>query len=195
MKTDTYLTIANISEGIYKEKGSKFFAIAIPVSSENEIKEHVQRIKKEYFDARHHCYAYILGLNKEKYRENDDGEPSGAAGKPIRGQLLSKNITNVLVIVVRYFGGTKLGVGGLITAYKTAAKDALDNAQIIEKTMMQKLIIKFDYAQMNEVMSIIKDENLEQLSHKFENDCEITISVRISDIDRIKILFKNFIIL
>ena len=132
MLDDTYKTIASTSEGIYKEKGSKFLAFAIPVVSEAEIKEHIDKIKKEYYDARHHCYAYILGADKATYRINDDGEPSGTAGRPIHGQLLSKDLTNTLVVVVRYFGGIKLGVSGLITAYKAATKDALDNAVVIE---------------------------------------------------------------
>ena len=130
---DTYRTIEGTSTGIYREKGSKFIAIARPVCTEDEIKSIVEDLRKEYYDARHHCYAYILGAKGEKWRVNDDGEPSGTAGKPIHGQLLSFNVTNVLVVVVRYFGGTKLGVSGLINAYKSATQDALQNATVITK--------------------------------------------------------------
>ncbi|MDX9797522.1 MAG: YigZ family protein, partial [Bacteroidales bacterium] len=135
MFDDTYLTIEDRAEGVYKEKGSKFISLAFPITTQEEIKEIVKDIKKEYFDAHHHCYAYILGHDKSVFRMNDDGEPSSTAGKPIYGQLLSRDLTNVLVVVVRYFGGTKLGVSGLIQAYKQASIDVLDNAKIIERTI------------------------------------------------------------
>lgn len=178
MFDDTYLTIAAPSEGLYKEKGSKFLAFAYPVVNEEEIKTHVERIRKEYFDARHHCYAYILGAHKDAYRINDDGEPSGTAGKPIHGQLLSTNLTNVLVVVVRYFGGIKLGVSGLINAYKTAARDALDQATVIEKTIDLCYRVHFEYPLMNDVMRILKEYNVAPRNQKFELDCELDFSIR-----------------
>ncbi|MBR5784340.1 MAG: YigZ family protein [Bacteroidales bacterium] len=191
MLDDTYKTIASTSEGIYKEKGSKFLAFAIPVVSEIEIKEHIDKIKKEYYDARHHCYAYILGADKATYRINDDGEPSGTAGRPIHGQLLSKDLTNTLVVVVRYFGGIKLGVSGLITAYKAATKDALDNAVVIEKTSNDVYRIEFEYVLMNDVMRLLKDEGLEQFNQRFELNCSIDFSVRKARSERVAEAFKK----
>lgn len=191
MFDDTYKTIESPSEGLYKEKGSKFIAFAIPVTTEEEIKEHLAQIKKNHHDARHHCYAYILGHNKSAYRINDDGEPSGTAGKPIHGQLLSKDLTNTLVIVVRYFGGTKLGVSGLITAYKEATRDALDNAKIIEKTVNDIYRIEFEYPLMNNVMKVLKDESIEQFNQRFEMDCSLEISIRTSMSNRICDIFNK----
>ena len=182
---DTYKTIAAKSEGIYKEKGSKFIALAYPVSTENEIKEIVAGLKKEYYDARHHCYAYILGPDKSAYRQNDDGEPSGTAGRPIYGQLLSKDVTNVLLVVVRYFGGIKLGVSGLINAYKTAAKDALDNSTIIEKTIDEKYRVAFDYTEMNSVMQILKDPFVQINNQSYEERYIIDYTIRRREADRI----------
>lgn len=178
MFDDTYFTIASPSEGLYKEKGSKFLAFAYHVETEAEVKEHVERIKKEYFDARHHCYAYILGARKDAFRINDDGEPSGTAGKPIHGQLLSKDLTNVLVVVVRYFGGIKLGVSGLINAYKTAARDALDQAKIVEKTIDLGYHLHFEYPLMNDVMRILKEYDIPPSNPKFELDCELDFFIR-----------------
>lgn len=178
MFDDTYLTITAPSEGLYKEKGSKFLAFAYPVRTETEVKEHLERIKKEYFDARHHCYAYILGPHKDAFRINDDGEPSGTAGKPIHGQLLSTNLTDVCVIVVRYFGGIKLGVSGLINAYKTAARDALDNATVIEKTIDIGYHLHFEYPLMNDVMRILKDFDIPPRNPKYELDCELDFFIR-----------------
>lgn len=191
MLDDTYKTITSPAEGIYKEKGSKFLAFAIPVVSEAEVKENVERLKKEYYDARHHCYAYILGHDKAVYRANDDGEPSGTAGRPIHGQLLSKDITNTLVVVVRYFGGIKLGVSGLITAYKAATKDALDNAEIIEKTVNEVYRIEFEYPLMNDVMRLLKDENLDQFNQRFEMNCSLDFSVRKSKSARVTDAFSK----
>ncbi|MDL2314821.1 YigZ family protein [Bacteroidales bacterium OttesenSCG-928-C19] len=191
MFDDTYKTIESPSEGLYKEKGSKFIAFAIPATTEEEIKEHIAQIKKNHHDARHHCYAYILGHNKSAYRINDDGEPSGTAGKPIHGQLLSKDLTNTLVIVVRYFGGTKLGVSGLITAYKEATRDALDNAKIIEKTVNDIYRIEFEYPLMNNVMKVLKDESIEQFNQRFEMDCSLEISIRTSMSNRICDIFNK----
>jgi len=186
MAEDLYKTIDKISEGIYKEKGSKFISYAYPVSTEEEIKTIITDIKKQYYDARHHCYAYMLGHERNTFRAVDDGEPSSTAGKPILGQILSKEITNVLIIVVRYFGGTKLGVGGLINAYKSAAADALDNNEIIEKTLDVYFKIEYDYLKMNDVMKLIKDEQLDILSQDFGNLCKMEIRVRESEYKRIK---------
>lgn len=186
MAEDLYRTIEIESEGVYKEKGSKFLAFAYPVSSEEEIKDIIAEIKKEYYDARHHCYAYILGADKSKSRANDDGEPSSTAGKPILGQIMSNDLTNIFIVVVRYFGGTKLGVSGLIHAYKTAAADAIENANVVEKTVNDHYKIVFHYVTMNDVMKLIKDENLTMVEHKYDNVCEIVLSIRQSDVERIK---------
>jgi len=186
MAEDLYKTIDKISEGIYKEKGSKFISYAYPVSTEEEIKTIITDIKKQYYDARHHCYAYMLGHERNTFRAVDDGEPSSTAGKPILGQILSKEITNVLIIVVRYFGGTKLGVGGLINAYKSAAADALDNNEIIEKTLDVYFKIEYDYLKMNDVMKLIKDEQLDIQKQDFGNLCTMELRVRESEYKRIK---------
>lgn len=185
MNNDTYKTIAKISKGIYKEKGSKFIAYAYPVTSEEEIKAHLAKLKKEYYDARHHCYAYMLGADKKYFRANDDGEPSSTAGKPILGQILSNDITNLLIVVIRYFGGTKLGVSGLIHAYKTAAAEAIADADILDKTVNDIYDIHFDYLVMNDVMKIIKEDQPEQLGQDFNLNCKITLSIRQSEVDRI----------
>jgi len=191
MFEDTYKTIAGPSEGIYREKGSKFIALAFPVETEAEIKEKLAEIQKQYFDARHHCYSYILGPNKDAYRLNDNGEPSGTAGRPIHGQLLSKDLTNTLVIVVRYFGGIKLGVSGLINAYKTAAKDALDNATIIEKTVDETYKVSFDYSVMNSVMQLLKDPYVSILGQGYEDRYLITFKIRKREADRIVAALKK----
>lgn len=191
MFEDTYKTIAGPSEGIYREKGSKFIALAFPVETEAEIKEKLAEIQKQYFDARHHCYSYILGPNKDAYRLNDNGEPSGTAGRPIHGQLLSKDLTNTLVIVVRYFGGIKLGVSGLINAYKTAAKDALDHATIIEKTVDETYKVSFDYSVMNSVMQLLKDPYVSILGQGYEDRYLITFKIRRREADRIVTALKK----
>ena len=188
---DTYKTIAAKSEGIYKEKGSKFIALAYPVTTEDEIKEIIAGLKKEYYDARHHCYAYILGPDKSAYRQNDDGEPSDTAGRPIYGQLLSKDVTNVLLVVIRYFGGIKLGVSGLINAYKTAAKDALDNNTIIEKTIDEKYRVTFDYTEMNSVMQILKDPFVQINNQSYEERYLIDYTIRRREADRINEALKK----
>ncbi|PXY02871.1 YigZ family protein [Marinifilum breve] len=185
MSNDTYKTISQQSEGLYKEKGSKFITYAYPVSTEEEIKEHIAKLKKEYYDARHHCYAYMLGADKKNFRANDDGEPSSTAGKPILGQILSNDLTNILIVVVRYFGGTKLGASGLIHAYKTAAADAISNAEILDKTVNDIYDVHFDYLVMNEIMKIIKDEQPEQLGQDFNLTCKITLSIRQSEVERL----------
>jgi uncharacterized YigZ family protein len=191
MFEDTYKTIAGPSEGIYREKGSKFIALAFPVESEAEVKEKLAEIQKQYFDARHHCYSYILGPNKDAYRLNDNGEPSGTAGRPIHGQLLSKDLTNTLVIVVRYFGGIKLGVSGLINAYKTAAKDALDAATIIEKTVDETYKVSFDYSVMNSVMQLLKDPYVTILGQGYEDRYLISFKIRRREADRVVTALKK----
>lgn len=178
---DTYLTISSVSEGLYKDKGSKFISKAFPVESEEHIREVLTGIKKQYHDARHHCYAWILGHDQSNYRINDDGEPSGTAGRPIYGQLLSAGVTNVLVVVIRYFGGTKLGVRGLINAYKGAAQEALDQAVMVQRVRVKRIKALFDYPSMNEVMKIIKDYNLEITNHTYEQSSVVLIfSVRLT---------------
>ena len=189
---DTYKTIATASEEVlYKEKNSKFFGYAFPVTTEDEIKEILERLRKEHYSARHWCYAYQIGTEKIQYRANDDGEPNNSAGMPIYGQIQSFEVTNVLIVVVRYFGGVKLGVGGLISAYKTAAQMALENATIIEKTIDKHFIISFGYAHMNKVMRIIKEKNLQIVSQKMEMDCEIEISIRKKNVQNLLDTFES----
>lgn len=176
---DTYKTLALPSEEIlFKEKNSKFFAYAYPVNTESEIKEILDGLRKHHHSARHWCYAYQTGTDKIHFRANDDGEPNNTAGMPIYGQIQSFELTNVLIVVVRYFGGIKLGVGGLISAYKTAAQMALENAEIIEKTIDILFTVSFDYKNMNKVMRIIKEKNLEIISQKMEMNCEIKLATR-----------------
>ncbi len=182
MNTDTYFTIEAPSEGAYKEKGSKFIAYAYSVSCEDEIKELIQGLKKLYYDARHHCYAWQLGVEGLEYRVNDDGEPSGTAGKPIHGQIKSHQLTNILIVVVRYFGGTKLGTSGLITAYREAALDAINNALIIEKTVNDIYQVDFDYGVMNDVMRIIKEEEPQIVKQEFDLHCMFQLSIRQSSL-------------
>lgn len=185
MFEDTYKTIAKPSEGSYSEKRSKFLAYAFPVQNEQEVKQRLAEIQKKHWDARHHCYAYILGPHKDAYRLNDNGEPSGTAGRPIYGQLLSKDLTNTLVIVVRYFGGIKLGVSGLQNAYKVAAKEALDAAVIEERTIQEQYQVVFEYVKMNDIMQILKDPEIQVLDRQSDMRCTYTISVRQRDADRI----------
>jgi uncharacterized YigZ family protein len=177
---DTYLTIARDSAGFYKEKGSKFLAFAYPVSDEESVRTRIADLKKKYYDARHYCYAYIMGFEGDNYRANDDGEPGHSAGDPILGQIRSNELTDTLIVVVRYFGGTKLGVGGLIHAYKTAAADAIQNNQIVEKLIFKELRIKFEYPQMNVVMKLVKDHGLQIIDQKLEMSCEMMLGVRLS---------------
>ncbi|MDO9550952.1 YigZ family protein [Rhodonellum sp.] len=175
---DTFLTLKHDSEGLFKEKGSKFFAFAYPVADEEEVKIKLDFLRKKYFDARHHCYGYMLGKEQENFRANDDGEPNHSAGDPILGQIRSHQLTNVLIVVVRYFGGTKLGVGGLIQAYKAAASEAILNNEIIIAIVKKRLLLKFDYIAMNDVMKMIKDYDLEILDQTFDNICQIHLRVR-----------------
>ena len=189
---DSYKTITQPSkEGLFKDRGSKFYGYAFPISNEEEIKEKIELLKKQHYNARHWCYAWQLGKNYDHYRANDDGEPSNSAGMPIYGQLQSFNVTNVLVVVVRYFGGTKLGVGGLIKAYKNGAKLALENSNIIDKTINEKFLIKFEYPEMNTVMRIIKDEKISIINQKLELNCEFIISIRKKEAIRIFKIFEN----
>jgi uncharacterized YigZ family protein len=179
--SDTYKTISTSTEGIYKEKGSKFLSFAIPVNNVDEVKEIVKDFRKRFFDARHVCYAYMLGAERADFRANDDGEPSGTAGRPILGQINSRELTNILVIVVRYFGGVLLGTGGLVVAYKEATADALGQAQIIEKTVDELISINFDYILMNDVMRVIKDTNPQIVNQTFDNLCSMELSIRKQD--------------
>ena len=189
---DTYKTITTSSnEALFKDRGSKFYGYAFPVKNEDEIKENIELLKKQHYNARHWCYAWQLGKEYENYRANDDGEPSNSAGMPIYGQLQSFEVTNILVVVVRYFGGTKLGVGGLIQAYKTGAKLALENSIIIEKTINDEFLLKFEYPEMNTVMRIVKDENISIINQKMELNCEFTISVRKKEAKKVFDLFDN----
>lgn len=179
IEKDTYKTITKPGkEVLFKDRGSKFFGVAYPVTTEDQIKEYLENLKKAHYNARHWCYAWQLGKEYESYRANDDGEPSNSAGMPIYGQLQSFDVTNVLVVVVRYFGGTKLGVGGLIQAYKTAAQMALEASRIVERTIDEEFLLKFDYPEINTVMRIVKDENLLVTSQTMNLDCELVISVR-----------------
>lgn len=175
---DSYLTIESDAEAIFKEKSSKFLCYAFHVESEEEITAHLEILRKRYYDATHHCYAWRLGPFGERFRANDDGEPSSTAGKPILGQLLSREITNCLIVVVRYFGGTKLGVPGLIAAYKESAAAVLDEAKVIERTVDTTVKVEFSYVVMNDVMRIIKDEQPTIVEQIFDNLCSMTLSIR-----------------
>ena len=198
---DTYLTLSAPAEIIYKEKSSKFLTYAWHVKSVDEVKELLEGLYKQHYDATHHCYAYRIGYYGEQFRANDDGEPSGTAGKPILGQLLSRDVTNCLVVVVRYFGGTKLGVSGLIDAYKTSTAMVLDEADIVERTIDREITITFPYASIGEVMKVLKDEKPKIREQIFDNTCRIELSVRLSkeaalmgkmkDVSGISIIIKN----
>lgn len=191
-ESDTYKTIDISPEPVlFKDKNSKFFGYTFPVFNENEIKAHLDTLKKEHHSARHWCYAYQIGTEKIAYRANDDGEPSNSAGMPIYGQMQSFNITNVLIVVVRYFGGVKLGVGGLINAYRTAAQMSLEAANIIEKTINIDYLISFDYKNMNTVMRVIKEKKISIINQKLEMDCQITISIRKNDAKSIFDIFNR----
>jgi uncharacterized YigZ family protein len=175
---DTYLTIEKPAAGNFRDRGSKFLAYAYPISSDNDIKAIIATLKQEHPKANHHCWALRWSTDRSVFRINDDGEPSGTAGRPILNTLLSRNLTNTAVVVVRYFGGTLLGVPGLINAYRTAAELALNEARVIEKTVNDIYTIAFDYLQMNDVMRIVKEDNLEILEQQFDNNCEIKVSIR-----------------
>ena len=187
---DTYKTIEIAAgDALFKEKGSKFIGYVYPITSEDEAKIFLDELKKKHHSARHWCYAWQLGVEEIHYRANDDGEPNNSAGQPIYGQILSKDITNVLVVVVRYFGGTKLGVGGLINAYKTTAKLILDEARIVQKTIDVFYHLIFEYQDMNKVMRIVKEQDLNLIQQKMELNCEFLISVRKKNADKVKQLF------
>lgn len=187
---DTYRILKAPSTGEFKDRGSKFYAYAFVVKTEADVKEHLQELRKKHYDARHHVYAYILGADKASWRANDDGEPSGSSGKPIHGQLLSYDLTNTLIVVVRYFGGTKLGIPGLINAYRSAAKDAIEQATIIEKKIEDIYELAFSYPDMNNVMRILKDEGISPLTTDFQIDCKLQFKARKQDSVRIHDQFK-----
>ena len=180
---DSYKSIAAEAKGLFKDNGSRFIAHAYPVETEEEVKEIVAALKKEYFDARHHVYAYRLGYMGDKFRANDDGEPSGSSGRPVLGQIDSLGLSDVLVVVVRYFGGIKLGIPGLIRAYKSSTADALANAEIVEKIASKVYRVHFGYMSMNSVMKVLKDMGLEQKNQKFDMECSIDVTVRLSLVD------------
>lgn len=182
--TERYLTIAGEAEGIYKDKGSKFLAFAVPAESIEDVKEQLEQFRQRYHDARHVCYAYMLGAERQDYRANDDGEPSGTAGRPILGQINSRQLTNILIVVVRYFGGILLGTGGLITAYKEAAADALSRAEIVEKDVMIRKTLRFPYEKMNEVMRLLKDTQAVITRQDFDGECIIECNIKLSYADR-----------
>jgi uncharacterized YigZ family protein len=180
METDQYKTIRSSSNGLYKDKGSRFLASAFPVTTIEEVKPLIDGIRREYHEARHHCYAYMIGSDRNNWRTNDDGEPSGTAGRPILGQINSYGLTNILIVVSRYFGGTLLGVSGLIHAYKTAACDAICNAEIVERTVHDFFLLTFPYSAMNDIMKILKEENAGQSDQKFELQCSLIADFRVS---------------
>ena len=183
---DIYKTIKSPSEGTYTEKRSKFLAFAFPVSSVDEVKQLVADYQKKYYDARHVCYAYMLGAERKEFRANDNGEPSGTAGKPILGQINSNELTDILIIVVRYFGGVKLGTSGLIVAYRQAAAEAITSAEIIEKTVDEDVTFFFEYLFMNDVMRIVKEENPQIVAQGFDTDCSMTLRIRKDSMPRLR---------
>lgn len=190
-QTNSYRTIAKRGEGLYKEKGSKFIGIAARCYDESEAKDFLETWRKEHHQARHLCYAYRFGLEGEIYRANDDGEPSNSAGAPILGQLQSYELTNVLIGVVRYYGGTKLGVGGLINAYRTAAKEAIENTKIITREVFEHVLLTFDYADMVPVMNSLKKWGLEMDRHVFETSCEVEVSLPLDQAENIRSEFDT----
>ena len=192
MDTDSYHTVKKGAIGTYKDKGSKFIALSKHIESEDEFKVFLNETKKEYYDARHHCYAWILGLEDNRSRSNDDGEPSGSAGKPILNQLLSKKLFNTAVIVVRYFGGTKLGVSGLITAYKTSTREALGNSTIVKRFVYNTLELHFQYPRLSNVMRIVKEEELLISKQQFETNCLLRVEIKKNETKRILTRLSSF---
>lgn len=188
---DLYKTIAATSEGYYTQLKSKFYSFAIPVDTVDQVKDIVAHYRKKYYDARHVCYAYVIGPDKSEFRANDDGEPSSTAGKPIHGQIVSRDLTNILVIVVRYYGGVNLGTGGLIVAYRSAAQEALDAAEIVEKQVEEVIVHNFQYAEMNAVMKVVKDTKCTVIAQNFDNDCTITLKIRQSEAEYLKERLKK----
>ena len=189
--SDTYLTISEISEGYYTEKRSKFYAFAHPVETVDEVKDIVAMYRKKFYDARHVCWAYMLGHERIDFRTNDDGEPSSTAGKPILGQINSSELTNILVVVIRYYGGVNLGTGGLIVAYRTAAADAIANANIEERLIEEEIVYNYPYIMMNDVMRVVKDMQPRIISQTFDNTCEIKLSIRKSEAPRLKSMLEK----
>jgi uncharacterized YigZ family protein len=185
MESDSYKTIKSFSRGVFKEKGSRFLSFAYPVSDQEEIKQIIEGIRKEYHDARHHCYAYMIGHERLIWRMNDDGEPSGTAGRPILGQINSLGLTNILIVVTRYFGGTLLGVSGLINAYRSAAFSAIQNAEIIQRNLLEFYEITFPYISINDVMKVLKEEDISQSEQSFDLECRIKLSFRKSSGEKI----------
>lgn len=183
MPVFSYTTIQSSTATLYKEKGSKFLAFAYPVTAEEDIKQRIAELKKKYFDARHHCFGFVLGADKSNYRAFDDGEPNHSAGDPILGQIRSKNLTNVLVVVVRYFGGVKLGVGGLINAYKQAAEDALNQAIVMECEVKDAIVLNYDYGITSEVMRLVKEFDITITAQEFKERCELKGEVRLKDVE------------
>ena len=194
MEEDIYTTIEVAGEGIYSEKRSKFLAFAIPVLTLDDVKREVEAYQKKYYDARHVCYAYRLGERRELFRANDNGEPSGTAGKPILGQIDSRELTNVLVIVVRYFGGIKLGTSGLIVAYKAAAAEALDATEYVEKTINTEILLKFSYPLLNDVLRIVKEESPRIVEQVFDNECVVRLSTRLTRMPRLRERYEKLVI-
>ena len=186
MTADTYRTIAAPAEGTYTEKRSKFIAIALPVRTVDEVKAWLDVYQKKYYDARHVCYAYMLGPERKDFRANDNGEPSGTAGKPILGQINSNELTDILVIVVRYFGGIKLGTSGLIVAYRTTAAEAIGAATVVVKTVDEEVTVLFEYPMMNDVMRIVKEEGPAIVSQGYDTDCSMTLRIRRSLMPRLR---------
>lgn len=186
MAEDTYRTIKQTSEGYYTEKRSRFISYAIPVRSVEEVKAEVEKYRRQYYDARHVCWAYMLGAERQTFRANDDGEPSSTAGKPILGQINSNILTDILIVVVRYFGGIELGTGGLIVAYRTAAAEAIAAATIEERTVDEDITVAFEYPFLNAIMRIVKEENPMVVSQKFEMDCEMTLRIRKGEAEKLK---------
>ncbi|MEQ8302486.1 MAG: YigZ family protein [Cyclobacteriaceae bacterium] len=188
----SYLTVTHATEGLYKEKGSRFLSFCFPVANQEDIKVNLEKLRKKYYDARHHCYAWMLGSELTEYRANDDGEPNHSAGDPILGQIKSKGLTNVLIVVVRYFGGTKLGVGGLINAYRTAAEDALSKVEVIKKDLTEPVTIHYDYDQTADILRLVKEFDLPILSQDFGEQCtlctEVKSAVRLRFSERVQLL-------
>ncbi len=186
MTDDSYKTIREVSKGYYTEKRSRFISYAIPVRTVEEVKEHIERYRKEYYDARHVCWAYMIGAERTIFRANDDGEPSSTAGKPILGQINSNELTDILVLVIRYFGGIELGTSGLIVAYRTAAAEAIAAAEIEERTVDEEITVLFEYPFLNGVMRIVKEENPTVVSQQFDMDCKMTLRIRKGAAERLK---------
>ena len=189
---DAYQSIGAPSQGLFKDNGSRFIAFAFPVETEEEVKEHVAALKKEYHDARHHCFAYRLGYKGDVWRAADDGEPSGSAGRPILGQIDSMGLSDILVVVVRYFGGIKLGIPGLIRAYKTSTADALGQASVVPKVAGKMWTVEFDYLSMNDVMKVLKEMNLFPSAQNFGDNCSLTVRVRLSEEESFKKKLDSF---